>query len=138
MSAFDTIKAAIIELPISDILKARLELAFDRAAELESKVETLQKENANLHAQLEIERLNHKNTRDELQRLKDEHAEETRIHNSIEFRRGKRTGGVWMAFCPSCHLPCDMSKGLLLCSDQKCGWKILFAATKLPEIVAEL
>ena len=39
------------------------------------------------------------------QALAEANAEDIRIHSAIEFRRGKRTGGQWIAFCPKCHNP---------------------------------
>jgi hypothetical protein len=61
--------------------------------------------------------------------LEESNAEEIRIHRLIEFRRGKRTGGNWMAFCPKCHLPVGESEGvgggLVAFSTAKhadCGW----------------
>jgi hypothetical protein len=38
-------------------------------------------------------------------KLAEVQSEEIRIQSMIEFRRGPRTGGNWMAFCPKCHLP---------------------------------
>ena len=105
MSLLDIARDTLKDLPVSDIVRERLSLAFDRLAEAEAKIDALQLQNGSFQAQLERERLDHKQTRDELQRLKDEHAEEVRFHKTIEFRRGKRTGGEWMPFCPKCHLP---------------------------------
>lgn len=59
--------------------------------------------------------------------LAEAQSEEIRIHNSIEFRKGKRTGGKWAAFCPKCHLPTCNVEGHtdVGCSDTKCGWSVL-------------
>jgi uncharacterized membrane protein len=40
-------------------------------------------------------------------------SEEIRIHRMIEFRRGKRTGGKWNAFCPKCHMPAGQVSGMV-------------------------
>ena len=74
----------------------------------------------------------------DLQRLKDTHLEEVRIESGIEFRRGKRTGGKWMGFCPVCHLPADTTAGVR-CPDPKCGWQpsILYKK-KFEEILSAL
>jgi hypothetical protein len=56
--------------------------------------------------------------------------EEVRIHRTIEFRRGPRTGGKWLPFCPKCHMPVnDTDYGQNLCS-ALCGWK----ATRLHDM----
>ncbi len=138
MSIIDTARDALKNLPISDIVRERLSLALDRLAEAEAKIDTLQLQNGSLQAQIERERLDHKQTREELQRLKDEHAEEVRIHKGFEFRRGKRTGGVWMAFCPTCHLPADTTTGVVRCANTKCGWTPLLSDKQLREWIAEL
>lgn len=44
----------------------------------------------------------------------------------IEFRKGRN--GVWMAFCPKCHVPLhlpDVSRQLLTCP-ANCGWGLGF------------
>jgi FtsZ-binding cell division protein ZapB len=137
MSAFDSLKSTLVELPISDI-KARLDFAMDQAAALERQVSELQTKVGQLQAQLEVVTLDRDQLKTELQRLKDEHSEEVRIHCGIEFRRGKRTAGDWITFCPACHLPADTSKGLLQCPNDKCGWSILFPADKLANTIEEL
>jgi hypothetical protein len=89
-------------------------------------------------AQLERERADHNQACEELKNLKELHAEEVRVHSGIEFRRGKRTGGNWIAFCPVCQTPVDMSSGILRCASPKCKWQILFPANKIAETVAKL
>ena len=127
MSFIDTARDALKDLPISDIVRERLSFALDRLTDAEAKIDTLQTDKGGLHAQLERERLDHKQTRDELQRLKDELSEDIRIHGLVEFRRGKRTGSKWLAFCPKCHLPAAdiISSGepLIYCSGN-CGWRV--------------
>ena len=135
MSTLSDIKSALAELPISDILKARLEFAVDQSVALERKVEELQTKASDLQAELRIVALDRKQARDELDMLKKEHAEEIRVLHSIEYRRGKRTGGEWMAFCPLCHLPCSPGHEYVRCSSFHCGWE-----TALPyhQIVSDI
>ena len=72
--------------------------------------------------------------------LAESESEEIRIHRLIEFRRGKRTGGKWMAFCPKCHLPVGDGQGmggrpLAYCTAKHadCGWSV-----PLPMSVAQI
>ena len=75
----------------------------------------------------------------ELQRLKEEHTEQVLVHTGIEFRRGKRTGGVWVAFCPSCHIPVDTQTAYVRCPLPKCGWQVTVGAiVELPKIISKL
>src|ERR1019366_2172942 len=37
--------------------------------------------------------------------LAEAQSEDIRFHSALEFRRSKRTGGQWMPFCPTCHIP---------------------------------
>jgi hypothetical protein len=122
MSFIDTARDALKELPISDIVRERLSLALDRLAEAEAKIDSLHSEIGGLKVQLENERLDNQKTKEQLQRLLDEHSEEILVRNGIEFRRGKRTGGKWMAACPVCHLPADVTV-FPKCPNPKCGWQ---------------
>jgi hypothetical protein len=138
MGTFDTIKQTLTELPISDILKARLEFAFDQSSHLERQVSELQTKTGQLQAQLEIVTTDRDNAQTQLQRLKDEYAEEVRIHRMIEFRRGKRTGGQWVAFCPRCHIPADTEIAFTGCPDQQCGWTTMIPNADMKRIITEL
>ncbi len=121
MSIFDSIEKLITEHGSATILSQQFAFAKDQFSDLERKVADLQKQIGDLEAQLERERMEHKQAREELQRLRDEHSEEIRIHNSIEFRRGKRTGGLWAPFCPKCHTPCNCFIKRI-CALQCCLW----------------
>ena len=105
MNPLDAIERLITEHGSAAILSQQLAFAKDQFSVLERQVGEFQAKTAKLEAQLEIERLNHKETQQQLQRLQEEHSEEIRIHKLIEFRRGKRTNGAWMPFCPKCGLP---------------------------------
>ena len=123
MSLLDIARDSLKDLPISDILRERLSLALDLAKQEEAKHEETKAQLARTEAHLEQERLDHKQAREELQRLKDEHTEEVRIHSAIEFRRGSRTGRVWLAFCPKCHLPANVyADGTAIECSAECGW----------------
>jgi len=75
----------------------------------------------------------------ECERLKKEQEEECRIHGTIEFRRGKRTGGQWLPFCPRCKLPAD-DTFTLRCSQypKDCGWITLLGASDVTAIAEKL
>lgn len=138
MSLFELARDTLKEIPMADIMRARLELALDQSALQEKEMSGVREENAELKAELKIARLEMEKRSADLQRLRDEHSEEIRIHHTIEFRRGKRTGGKWMPFCPKCHLPVSTMTGLFSCSDPKCGWKLLEPAKSLPALIEEL
>jgi hypothetical protein len=138
MSLLDSAREALKELPISDLVRERLSLALDRLSEAEAKIEVLQAENARLRVELENERLNHQHTRDQLQRLQEEHAEEVLIARGIEFRRGKRTRSRWEPFCPACHIPADLSCGTARCGRDACGWQTMISGPSVQHIISGL
>lgn len=138
MSLLDIARDTLKDLPVSDIVRERLSLAFDRLAEAETKIDTLQSQNGNFQAQLERERLDHKQTREELDRLKQEYSEEIRIHSAIEFRRGKRTGGQWMPFCPKCHMPAFATEDFSAGCSANCGWTSDVSEHELKHIITQL
>ncbi len=145
MSLLTTARDALKELPLSDIVRERLSLALDRLAEAEAKIEALQAENAelkaenrSLRAELEGVRRDHQQDKKELRRIQDEHAEEVRVHGGVEFRRGKRTGGGWVPFCPACHLPADLSLGIIRCAGAGCGWQVLLSDEQVRGMAAGL
>jgi hypothetical protein len=125
MSLLDIARDTLKDLPISDILRERLSLALDQSAHLDSQNEILRTQNAELKAELGIVTRDHAKTKEELQRCKQEHVEDVRIVVATEFRRGLRTGGVWVAFCPKCHLPAsaDDDEYQLMCSGKECRWR---------------
>jgi hypothetical protein len=74
MSVLSDARQALVELPVSDILRERLNLAFDRTAELEQQVMTLQSkvtaleaENLELRTEIQAVTLDRDNARHELQ-----------------------------------------------------------------------
>jgi hypothetical protein len=141
MSIFDSIEKLITEHGSAAILSQQLAFAKDQFTDLERKVSDLQIQVGRLDGQLERERLDHKQTQQELQRLKEEHSEELRIHKMVEFRRGKRTAGKWAAFCPKCHLPAGGNTAMggtpqVYCSGN-CGWHV-FQPIMLEQILREL
>jgi len=142
MGFLDGIEKVITEHGSAAILNQQLAFARDQYAALERQVTELQSKAAKLEAHLEIERTNYAETKQELQRLKDEHAEEIRIHrkSGVEFRRGKRTGGDWSPFCPSCHSPAASFRDVdqLRCQSKTCGLNLLVFPQQLPGIYQEL
>lgn len=140
MGIIDVARDTIKNLPVSDVIRERLNLALDQLAEAEKQNGALKKAKGALEAQLDSERRDHDQTRQELQRIKAEHAEDVRIYESVEFRRGERTGGRWAAFCPNCHLPATEFPAIpamsapgivslpspltVQCPTNKCGWRI--------------
>jgi hypothetical protein len=138
MSIFDSIEKLITEHGSAAILTQQLALAKDQFSHLERKVSDLQTQIGRLEAQLERERTDHKQAREELQRLKDEHTEEVRFHKTVEFRRGKRTGGQWMPFCPTCHHPAlhdDSINDYVYCTI--CAWVSYIQVQNVAEIVSK-
>ena len=70
-------------------------------------------------------------------------AEDIQIHLTIEFRRGKRTGGVWMAFCPKCHQPVNdvvyaSGDRWAVCSSSGCVWVGAELPAEMASVAAEL
>ena len=116
---------ALKDIPISEVLRERVSLALDRLAEAEGQIATLQAEKGGLQAQLERERIDHEQTKKELPRLQELLREEIRLVCDVEFRKGVRTSGEWMPFCPKCHLPLAFPQDPVhptCCSDCDCGW----------------
>jgi len=64
------------------------------------------------------------------------------IHKGIEFRRGLKTAGKWMGFCPKCHLPAQEAylrhgqSKVVICTGQ-CGWQVFMRQT-LVELEGEI
>lgn len=138
MSLIDIARDTLKEIPMADVLRERLSLAIDRLAEAEAKIEILQSENAVLKSQLEIERVHHQKCQQELERLRKEHEEEVRILHAVEFRRGKRTGNQWVAFCPRCHMPASLQFTYPHCSTRDCSMASDVESREIPNIIAQL
>lgn len=134
----DSIEKLINERGSSTIIGHQLALAKDESSNLERKVSDLEKQIGKLEAQLERAQTDQTKAKEDLQRLKDEHAEDIRIHSGMEFRRGKRTGGEWMLFCPTCHGPADFVSGLAMCSNPKCKWHLLLAKKDVDSVISNL
>jgi hypothetical protein len=118
----DYIEKLINEHGSSAILSQQLSLARDEFSQLERKKSELQIQVGHLEAQLEREKLDRSKAQDELEKLKEIHAEDVLIFRTIEFRRGRRTGRLWVEFCPKCHSPASTREyGRITCSS-RCGW----------------
>jgi hypothetical protein len=74
---------------------------------------------------------------EKLEALKKEHEEEVQVRDGIVFKRGKRTGGIWMAFCPVCERPADTTI-LVKCPDTKCKWQAIKSKKQIDEIISHL
>jgi hypothetical protein len=70
--------------------------------------------------------------------LEDAQAEDVRIHSAIEFRRGKRTGGAWMPFCPQCHMPTAIDDIDRVACTASCIWTCGVSSAELACIIAVL
>ncbi len=73
--------------------------------------------------------------------LEEAQSEDIRIHRGIEFRRGNRTLGRWIGFCPKCHLPAQDAwrrddQQMIVCT-AGCGWQV-FISCELKDIVSEI
>jgi hypothetical protein len=124
MNPISALEKLINEHGSAAILKQQLDFARDQYSSMERTVEEWRSKAAKFEAQLEIEREAHSAARDALKTLKSEHEEEVRIHKLVEFRRGKRTGGVWQPFCPKCHSPvaCTLEQKFFAHCTSSCGW----------------
>lgn len=106
---------------VTAMLREQLALAKARVAQLEIENAELKAKAAVLEAELKLIREQHDQTKQQFKRLQKEHEEEIRTWRTVEFRRGRRTFGVWAAFCPSCHMPVNLKSFTTECS-AKCGW----------------
>jgi hypothetical protein len=126
MGLAEVARDALKEIPLSEVLRERVSLALDRLAEAERQIAVMQTEKGGLQAQLERERIDHEQTKKELQKLQELMREEVRFVRGVEFRKGSRTGDKWQPFCPKCHLPVVFSRDPrdpIFCSDQHtCRW----------------
>jgi hypothetical protein len=129
MGMVEVARDALKNIPISEVLRERVSLALDRLAEAERQIATLQAEKGGLQAQLERERIDHEQAKKELQRLQELLREEIRLVCDVEFRKGVRTSGKWMPFCPKCHLPLAFPQDRLFEGDR------FVIHTKIPAIV---
>ena len=139
MGLLEIARETLKEIPMSDILRERLSLALDQSAEAQRQITALQTENGKVQAQLEIERANHQKMQQELKALQETWSEEVRIKRMIEFRRGRRTGGVWAAFCPKCHVPA-MIEGhpFVRCTDGGCEWSAMVPVEFVRKMLEEM
>ena len=122
MSLIDVARDTLKEIPMADILRERLSLALDQSAVLERQVGEFQTKVGRLEAQLEIMHADRDKAQEQLRTLQEAHQEEVRVLNTVEFRKGIRTGGKWAIFCPKCHLPASLDGSVPYCSDRGCGW----------------
>jgi hypothetical protein len=65
-------------------------------------------------------------------------SEDIRIHSAIEFRRGKRTGGQWIPFCPNCKMPARVSESFGIICSSGCGWVSDLSSHELQRVISQL
>jgi hypothetical protein len=129
-----TVMTALEAIPkISELLTRLIKLTKDR--ETGALVQQIQQHQLEIHTALVVADAK---IRDLERQLAEAQAEEVRIHSSIEFRRGKRTGGVWMAFCPKCKMPALSSDDWDVTCSANCGWTSSISKQELPRIAAQL
>jgi RNase P subunit RPR2 len=125
MGMVEVARDALKDIPISEVLRERVSIALDRLEETERQIATVLAEKGGLQAQLERERIDNEQAKKELQQLQELHREEIRLVCDVEFRKGVRTSGKWMPFCPKCHLPLAFPQNPVqptCCGDCDCGW----------------
>jgi hypothetical protein len=124
---------------ISELLTRLIKLTKDREAG--SLVQQIQQHQLEIHTALVV---SDAKIRELEQQLTTARAEDVLIHKCIEFRRGRRTGGKWQAFCPKCHMPAQ-KRGVrtadgftngVVCSAH-CGWHV-FEDLSMDEIIQQL
>jgi len=127
-----TVMTALEAIPkISELLTRLIKLTKDR--ETGALVQQIQEHQLEIHTALVVADAK---IRDLERQLAEAQAEEVRIHSAIEFRRGKRTGGIWMPFCPKCKMPARSDFGIF-CSAE-CGWVSALPSEDLPRVIAGL
>ena len=113
---------------ITDIVKG-----LPIAAVQEAKIAAFEKKFAELEAENKQLRLDN-------ERMKKLLEEEVRVARGVEFRRGQRTGGRWLPFCPKCGLPVEEDHGRrnlpVQCSS--CDWYVQLQMRELSSIIAGL
>jgi multidrug resistance efflux pump len=92
MSLVSVAREALKELPLSDIVRDRFNLALDQLTACERKTTELQLQIGRLHAQKERAEADLKECQAAYERLKELHMEEVQIQCTVELRKGERTG----------------------------------------------
>jgi hypothetical protein len=133
MNPFDALEKLISEHGSATIIGHNLSFVREQYGILEKKV-------SDLEANLEVVTLDRNKKSEELQRLQDEHSDEIRIHSSgIEFKRGKRTSGKWLPFCPKCKMPAITPNfGTVVECSARCSWKSTLLHSDLNKVIKEL
>lgn len=130
-SSIVSAKGLLSKFSMTALLREQLAVAKARNSELES-------ENKEVRVKFGLEQASHQKTREELERLKHEHAEDVRIWQGVEFRRGTRTGGRWTAFCPKCHSPIVRGSVLNVRCSANCDWSCNLTPEEVNEAIAAL
>ena len=142
VSIFTAAKDALVGVAMEPVIRERLSLALDQSAVLEKKADEAQNTIGEMRAELKMARREEQQAKRELETLRKEHEEDVVIERTVEFRRGKRTMGKWVPFCPNCHLPLALPAdhgNHLHCSDTgKCQWWSSLMHSELSGTLARL
>lgn len=133
-----TIKSGLSRFSITAMLREQLALSESRAVKLDSENVDLKSQVAALSSEVKLANESLHQKAEQYERLQKEHEEEIRIWRTVEFRRGKRTFGYWVAFCPKCKMPVhDNGFSNISCSGN-CGWKCEMQSKELNRCLEEL
>lgn len=133
MEPFDSIEKLITEHGSAAVLKVWNDKLRFEASQMQSRF---------LDLQLKVRDLEHKleAANEQIRTLNKLNEEDIQFHDSgIEFRRGKRTNGKWMPFCPKCKLPASTPMfGTFIQCSAKCGWQSTLAHNELDAAIEGL
>jgi hypothetical protein len=131
MEPFDSIEKLITEHGSAAVLSIWNDKLRHEAALIEKKFS---------ESQLKIRELesNLKTAHEQIQSLTKLHEEDVCIQSGVEFRRGRRTAGKWLPFCPACG---GLMRALdprfgVVCS--KCKAHSPFVSSELDKIIASI
>ena len=101
--------------------------ALPTAANLAEKVKAVELQRDQFKQERDDYQRRYQESQEAHQKLARLHEEDVQLHWTMELRRGKRTDGRWMAFCPKCHMPLvgqqNPKNGRYLgCCSAVCGW----------------
>ena len=77
--------------------------ALPTAANLAEKVKTVEFQRNEFKEQRDDYKRRYEECQAAYQKLTALHSENVFIHKGVEFRKGRKTGNKWQAFCPVCH-----------------------------------
>ena len=131
MGLLEGIEKLITEHGSAGILRERIALAEQNYAALQSERDNLKSENQVLRRQLD-------QAIQEIGGLKSLEEDDVVIHRGIEFRRGHKTAGRWLAFCPVCQMPMRAIEPRFGVVCPKCKSHSPFKSSELDNVIAEI